>query len=355
MVDRYVDGLEQAARESLPAPVFDYFRQGARDGATAAEAVEAWDRLRFLPRVLTDVTNVDVGTTLLGTDVSSPFGVAPTTLQRAAHPEGEVAMARAAAATGSMLVVSSNAGTTFEEIGATGAAWWLQMYVTPDREATCPVVERAVAAGARAIVLTADTPVVGTKYAPPVWDSIDPSWLRVNFADEQSDLDARREKATNLDPRDIGWLASRFGVPVVVKGVLRSDDARRCVDAGAAAVWVSNHGGRQLDRAAATPEVLPAVADEVGDQAEVYVDGGVRRGAHGLAAAALGARGVFLGRPPLYALADDGADGVVRALTELKDGLVEALRLAGCSRLEAVRRDLLHPRRACDRGHASPI
>src|SRR4051812_39128597 len=275
MSGRYADRVESAAREALPEEVFTYFAQGSGAGISAAEATAAWTGYRFLPRVLRDVTDVDVTTTLLGTDLSSPFAVAPTTLQRAAHPDGEITMARGVAAAGSLLVISSNAGTRFADLAVAGAAWWLQMYVTADRTLTEPVVEAAVAAGARAVVLTADTPVVARKHSAgaSVWDAVEPSWLRVNFPEPPGDTGAASDKATDLGPQDVDWLAKRFGVPVVVKGVLHPADARRCVDAGAAAVWVSNHGGRQLDRAVATAHALGPVADEVGADAEVYVDG----------------------------------------------------------------------------------
>jgi 4-hydroxymandelate oxidase len=326
------DQLEERAREVLPEPVHRYVRQGARDSVSTAEATAAWDRLRFLPQVLRDVTDVDTSTTLLGTHVTTPVAVAPTTLQRAVHPDGEVAMARAVAASGSLMVVSSNAGTTFEEIGATGVPWWLQMYVTAERPLCEPLLQRAAAAGARAVVLTADTPVVGTKYddGPTIWDVVDPSYLRANFPPGHGDAPGE-EKATDLGPQDVEWLAGVSGLPVVVKGVLQPNDARRCVDAGAAAVWVSNHGGRQLDRAAATADCLAGVVDAAGPDAEVYVDGGVRDPGHVLAALALGARGVFLGRPPLWALAVDGEAGVRDLLQGLTVGLEEALMLAGCS------------------------
>ena len=342
MTGRYVDFVRQLARERLPEEVFRYFDQGAGDGVSAAEAGPAWERFRFLPRVLRDVTEVDLTTTLLGTEVSSPFAIAPSTLQRAAHPEGEVAMAQGAQRCGSLVVVSSNAGRSFADIGAVGTPWWLQIYVTADRSATVPVVERAVDAGARAIVLTADTPVVATKQAGgrSVWDVTDPAWVRANFAPHTGDP-AASEKATDLGPHDIAWLADHCQVPVVVKGVLHPADARRCVDAGAAAVWVSNHGGRQLDRVLATADALHAVATEVAGAAEVYVDGGVRRGTDALVAAALGARATFVGRPALFALATDGPEGVERVLQELATELTEALRLAGCPSLEGLPADLL--------------
>ncbi|HZJ06315.1 MAG TPA: alpha-hydroxy acid oxidase [Nocardioidaceae bacterium] len=344
-MSQWADSLERLAGEVLPEPVYRYFRQGARDGVSAGEASAAWDRYRFLPSVLRDVTEVDCSTTALGTSLSSPLAIAPTTLQRAAHPEGELAMARAVAQAGSLLVVSSNSGSTFEEIAATGVRWWLQAYVPADREACKPLLRRAVEAGARAVVLTADTPVVGVKYdgaAATVWDVVDPALLRVNFrpppvdslghasGDSLGDL-----KATDLGPADIARLGEETGLPVVVKGVLRPEDARRCVEAGAAAIWVSNHGGRQLDYAAATAHCLAAVADEVGSDAEVYVDGGVRSARHVLSAVSLGARAVFLGRLPLYALAVDGGDGVARLLAELGAELEDAMRLVGVSGLNA--------------------
>jgi 4-hydroxymandelate oxidase len=342
--DRFGD-LEARASRVLPEPVFRYFRQGSRDGVSAAEATDAWDSYRLLPHVLRDVTDVDVATTLLGTTLSTSIGIAPTTLHRAAHPDGEVATARAAAAQGALMVLSSNAGSTVEDVSATGVDWWLQVYVTADRPACLPLLTRAVDAGAKAIVLTADTPVVGAKYdeAPVVWDVIEPSWLRSNFGADHG-TEPGHEKATDLGPHDVDWLATVTGLPVVVKGVLRPADARRCIDAGAGAVWVSNHGGRQLDFAAATADCLAGVVAEVGDDAEVYVDGGLRNGRQALVAHALGARAVFLGRLPLYALTLGGQDGVEELLAGLTGELVDALRLAGCASPRQATQGLLRTR-----------
>ncbi|GAB2882564.1 alpha-hydroxy acid oxidase [Nocardioides pacificus] len=324
------ESLEARARDRLAPEVFEYVVQGAREGATTAEATRAWEQVRLHPRVLRDVTDVDLGVTLLGHEVEVPWGVAPTTFQRAVHPDGELAVARATADAGSVMVVSSNAGTPFAHIGETGVHWWLQAYLSSDRTLAEPLLARAVAAGARAVVLTVDTPVVGTKYRrgeATVWESVDRSLLRVNF-DPGYDQQPGSEKALDLGPHDIGWVGALTGLPVVVKGVLRPDDALRCVQAGAAAVWVSNHGGRQLDRAVSTASALPAVAKAVGDQAEVYVDGGVRTGLDVLTACALGAQAVFLGRPPLYALVD-GEAGVTAWHGELATQTTEALRLSG--------------------------
>jgi 4-hydroxymandelate oxidase len=339
MTGRSWDEWIELAAERLPEPVLDYFLQGARDRVTTSEASAAWDAWRLVPRVLRDVTEIESGTSLLGTDVRMPLGIAPTSLQKAAHPDGEVAMARAVARSDSLLVLSSNSGSTFEQVAATGVRWWLQMYVTSDRAATLPVLERAASSGASAIVLTTDTPVVGTMYGPGanVWDVVDPRWLRVNFP-ELNDT----EKALDLGPQDIDWLATASGLPVVVKGVLHPVDARRCVDAGAAAVWVSNHGGRQQDFAVATAAVLADIAAAVDGRAQVYVDGGVRTGRHVAVAEALGADAVFLGRPPLLALAAAGEEGVVGLLGQLFQEYIEARRLLGTPLRADLARTLLY-------------
>lgn len=335
MCGRWLDALEGRAAEALPASVHRYIRQGSRDGVSAAEAVTAWRDLRFRPHVLTDVTHVQTAVTLLGTPVSAPIAVAPSTFQKAVHPDGELAMATATRDAGSLLVVSSNAGTPFADIGATGVPWWLQIYLPADRSLALPTLERAASAGARALVLTVDTPVVGTKHdnGPTIWEETDPALLRVNFEEDTHNLPGFA-KATDLGPRDIAWLHDRTGLPVVVKGVLRGDDAVRSVEAGAAAVWVSNHGGRQLDRSISTAHALPAVVEAIGARAEVYVDGGLRTGLDVLSALTLGARATFLGRLPLWALVE-GSRGVLRMHRELREELVESMRLAGVADLVA--------------------
>lgn len=330
-------GLEQAAREAMPAPLFEYVAHGAGDHVTLGEASGGWEQVRLWPHVLRDVTVVDTGTTLLGRRHALPWGVAPTSLQRAVHPDGELATARATAAAGGLLVVSSNAGTAFDEIAATGVEWWLQVYLPSDRTLAGPLLDRAVAAGARAVVLTVDTPVVGswTPAGPLVWDVVEPGLVRVNF-DEGYDDQPGSEKALDLGPHDLDWLSERTGLPVVAKGVLRPDDARRCLQAGAAAVWVSTHGGRQLDRAVATATALPAVRAAVGEEAQVYVDGGVRSGLDVLTALALGADAAFLGRPFVHALVE-GQSGVARLHEVLRTELLEAMRVSGCRSVPELR------------------
>jgi 4-hydroxymandelate oxidase len=332
---RWLDQVEALAREALPAAVFRYVAEGARDEISLREASSAWDAVRLAPRVLRDVRSVHTGATLLGTDFATPIGIAPMTLQRAADAGGEVTMAAAAERAGVPMVLSSNAGSTFAEVAATGAHWWLQVYVAADRSDSVPMLEAAAAAGAEAVVLTADTPVLGTRYplpaGPGVWEVADPRWIGANAALPIGPDPEDRQKAMDLGPADIGWLGEVTGLPVVVKGVLRPDDARRCVAAGARAVWISNHGGRQLDQAVATARCVEAVRAAVGETAEVYVDGGIRSGLHALIALALGADAVFVGRPLFHALAAEGGAGVDRALGEYARELTESMQLAGCT------------------------
>jgi 4-hydroxymandelate oxidase len=360
-----LDELEKQATRQLPPPVSEYFNQGASAGLATSAAPAAWDKLRFRPRVLRDVSGVRTATRVLGHELATPILIAPTTLQRAAHPDGEVATARAAAAAGSLMVVSSNAGSDFGDIAATGARWWLQAYILRDRGLTTAMLQRGRDAGASAIVLTVDTPVVGCKRnaGQPVWDVVPEDLLRVNL-DTRGLPESALDKADDLTPDAIGWLHEVTGLPVVVKGILRADDARTAAAAGAAAIYVSNHGGRQLDQAIATADALPEIAAAVqGTGAEVYVDGGLRRAEHVLAALALGARAAFLGRPVLWALtagratgtpvaaaghADDenqigrgGSAGVAALLTELTDELVQVMMLAGARDAAELTADLV--------------
>ncbi len=327
-----------AGRAAMPPAMRDYVAAGSWDEITAGEAASAWARHRLRPRVLHGGGEPNVDTALLGRPAATPIGIAPTSLQRLAHPDGEVAMAAGARTAGCVHVVSSNAGHRFAEIGARAGAWWLQLYLPPDRRSALPVVEVARAGGASALVLTVDTPQPGPKRRPDeaAWADIDLSWFRCNFDDPET-----VRWATDLHPPDIGWLGEASGLPVVVKGVLRADDAISCVEAGAAAVWVSNHGGRQLDRAVPTAVALPEVVAAVAGRAEVYVDGGIGSGLDALTALALGAQGVFLGRLPAYALAAGGADAVADLIGDLTADLALAMQLAGVRDLEEIGPDLL--------------
>jgi 4-hydroxymandelate oxidase len=344
-----LDDLHGRALRRLQPEVAEHFDQGAGEGLTAGEAAAAWDRLRLRPRVLRDVSSVSTAATVLGHQLATPIMVAPAAMQRAAHPDGEVATARAAVAAGSLMEVSTNSGSRFAEIGATGVPWWLQVYVLRDRGLTRAILDRAVEAGASALVLTADTPVVGRKRSAgkAIWEVVPEDFLLANVEDASVPADGL-DKADDLSPDVIGWLRDATGLPVVVKGVLRDDDARAAVSAGASAVQVSNHGGRQLDLAVSTAAALPEIAAALaGSGAEVYVDGGIRRAEHVLAALALGANGVFIGRPVLWALAaggssgQGGCDGVVELLSEFTDELGHSMMLAGARSLSELTPDLV--------------
>lgn len=340
---RWIDELESRAEAIVPGPAAEYFRQGAGPGISASEAVAAWEAVRLRPRILRDVSRVSLTTTVAGQPVASPFLIAPSTLQRLAHPDGESAVARAAKASGSLMCVSSNAGTAFRDIGAAGAPWWIQGYIMRDRELSARLLYAAREAGATAIVLTADTPVVGHKETSgdSVWDLVSDDQLLANIDAERLDS-GTLDKAADLTFADIAWLRDAVGLPVIVKGVLRGDDARACADAGAAAVIVSNHGGRQLDQAIPTARALPEVVAALdGTGVEVYVDGGVRRGVHALAALAMGARAVLLGRPVLWALAVNGESGVRRLLGDLDEELGHAMTLAGTVSIADIGADLV--------------
>jgi 4-hydroxymandelate oxidase len=264
--------LERRARHLLTPEVYDYYAGGAGSERTLRASVHAWQQHWLMPRVLRDVSAADTSVRLPGDTVArTPVGVAPTGFQGLASPDGEVATARGAAAAGALMIVSSRCSRRLEDIGRAaadgGGAWWFQVYVLRDRGLTARLAGRAVAAGARALVLTADTPVVGRKRRDRGEGVVTEAEFTVNTG-PLDDL-ARADQAADLTFADIGWLARLGGVPVLVKGVLRADDARACVAAGAAGVIVSNHGGRQLDRAVPTAQALLAGAATVAGTAGV--------------------------------------------------------------------------------------
>jgi 4-hydroxymandelate oxidase len=315
------------ARAVLPDEVFAYVDGGSGDEVTRDEAAAAWGALRFRPRALRDVSSVDSGTSLFGVDLAAPVLVAPTASHGLVHADGEVATALGAATAGSALILSTRATRPIADVAAAAdGRWWFQVYVMRDRRATHDLVRRAADAGARALVLTGDTPVLGRR---PRAGRLEP-------------LAAHLEQDPAATAADIGWLADVSGLPVLVKGVLRGDDAARCVDAGAAGIVVSNHGGRQLDRAVATALALPDVVAAVGSQVPVLVDGGIDDGGDILAALALGAAAVLVGRPVLWALAAGGADGVRTTVVALGDDLRQVMALAGVARLDDVDASLLY-------------
>ena len=334
--------LEERARRVLDPAAYDFYAGGAGDETTLAASAEAWLQIALRPHVLRDVTGVDTRVRLLGRELPTPVCVAPVGFQTLAHPDGELATARGARRAGSLLTMSSRSSLRIEEVAASAGPWWFQAYVLRDRGLTRELVRRAAGAGAAAIVLTGDTPYLGRRRRDRDPGLVPDSVFRVNLGDGVSR--ALGEQAADVTYDDIAWLREISGLPVVVKGVLRGDDARVCVSAGASGVWVSNHGGRQLDGAVPTaralPEVADAVADAVAEPAEVYADGGIRTGVDVLRALALGARAVFVGRPVLWCLATGGEDGVAEGLAELSGGLAHAMGLAGVTTLAEIDRGL---------------
>jgi len=346
--------LEAIARAQIPATSWDYYAGGAGDEATLRDNVEAYARLRLMPRVLVDVSKLTLATTALGAPIAFPVLVAPLACQRLAHADGEAATARGAAAAGTIMVVSTLATMRLEDVAtAADAPKWFQLYVHKDHGLTRALIDRAVAAGYRAIVLTVDTPRLGRRERDVRNGFTLPRGLALaNFTGDAARTPATTGgsglaayAASHLDDAltwdDLAWVRAQSSLPLAIKGVVRADDARRAVELGAAAVIVSNHGGRQLDGTIATIDALPAVADAVGGRAEVYVDGGVRRGTDVLKALALGARAVLLGRPVLWALAAGGAEGVTQALALLRAELDHALALAGVPSVRDVPRDVV--------------
>jgi isopentenyl diphosphate isomerase/L-lactate dehydrogenase-like FMN-dependent dehydrogenase len=352
-----------AAKARLTPPAYDYYVSGALTEWTLRQNDEAFRRWRFHKRVLVDVSSIDTSTTVLGTDIPFPVLVAPTAFHKLADPEGEVATARAVRAVGSLMVVSTLATASLEEVATTGVERWFQLYVQKDRGLTRELIDRAVAAGYTAIVLTVDTPFIGIRSTELRNRFQLPEGLSLaNFGaalhpggsgagqDSASGLRAFSEQFDQtLDWRDLEWLcaqcaaASGAGLPVLAKGILTGTDARRAVDGGVAGVVVSNHGGRQLDGDPGTLDALPEVVDEVGGDTEILLDGGVRTGPDVVKAVALGARAVLIGRPVLWGLAAGGQAGVERVLSLLRDEVTDTLRQAGVPRLADVGPGLLRP------------
>ena len=346
----------RSARSTIPKDCLDYYEGGALDEITLRENVAGWERLKLYYRVLAGVKERELATTVLGQRISMPIAVAPTAFHKLACDAGEIATARAAKAAGTLFILSSLSNTAMESVFPEAASpRWFQLYVYKDRAITLDLVRRAEAAGAEAIVLTVDAPGLGTRERDTRNNFRLPDGLVVqnlaplgkgNFPQVTgSGLAAyvRDNFKQDLGFDDLEWLCGATRLPVVVKGVCRGDDAQRATEHGAKAIVVSNHGGRQLDTAPPTCEILPHVADAVGDRGEIYVDGGIRRGSDVLKAIALGARAVLVGRPILWGLCVSGEQGAIKILEILRRELDEAMLLCGCTTLNDIDRSLLAP------------
>lgn len=347
---------EAAARDRLPPATWGYYAGGANDEVTLRANRAAFDDVALRYRTMIDVSRRDQSTTVLDAPLSLPVLIAPTAMQRMAHEEGECATARAAHRAGTIMIVSTTATTSCADVrAAAGGPMWFQLYIYRDRGVTCALLERAREAGYQAIMLTVDAPVLGRRERDIRLGFTLPPHLRIANA-VHAGMDAVPDAAHDasglmlhfrdlhdpaLTPKDIEWVRQVSGLPVVVKGIVRGDDAVRAVEHGAVGVAVSNHGGRQLDTAVPSIRALPEVVEALQGRAEVYLDGGVRRGTDVLKALALGARAVLIGRPVIWGLAVAGEDGVVDVLRLLREELDLAMALAGAPTIDRITPDLV--------------
>jgi len=348
--------FERAAEGVMTTMARDYYAGGAGEEITLRGNISAFQRLRLFPRMLVDVSHVHPGTTVLGQPLSMPLLIAPTAFHRMAHPDGELATARAAKASGIGMVASSIATCSLEEIASCGPQpRWFQLYVYRDRALSAEMVSRAEASGYSALVLTVDAPRFGRRYADMRNHFNLPEGMTLaNFARDGvgsmkkvkggSSLSAyvADQFDTSLTWNDVEWLRGITKLPILVKGIIRADDAKLALEHGLDGVVVSNHGGRQLDGVPPSIEALPAVADVLQGKIELLMDGGVRRGTDILKALSLGAKAVLMGRPILWGLASGGEQGVCKVLSLLREEYELALMLAGCPSSASVDPTIVH-------------
>ena len=347
--------LERLAKERLPVLAYDYYRSGAWDETTLKANREAYEKLKIHYKILVDVEKRDLSTTIFGQHIDFPILVAPTAFHKLAHPDGELATGRAAVKAKTIMTLSSLSTTTIEEVAeATNKTFWFQLYINKQREYTRDLVARAEIAGAKALVVTVDTPLWGRRerdvrngfHLPPGLSAINlVKYQQDGIAKGQTGAGLGQSFAWMLDAtlqwKDLDWLASITKLPIIIKGVCRVDDAIKATEHGIKGILVSNHGGRQMDSAPATIDVLPAIVDAVGNRTTVLMDGGIRRGTDAMKALAQGAKAVLVGRPVLWGLAAGGQQGVEKALSMLREELDLGMALSGCRNLKELNRSLL--------------
>ncbi|KAL2476506.1 Peroxisomal (S)-2-hydroxy-acid oxidase GLO1 [Abeliophyllum distichum] len=347
-----VTEYQAIAKEKLPKMVYDYYASGAEDQWTLAENRNAFSRILFRPRILIDVSKIDLSTTVLGFKISMPIMIAPTAMQKMAHPEGEYATARAASAAGTIMTLSSWATSSVEEVASTGPGIrFFQLYVYKDRNVVAQLVRRAERAGFKAIALTVDTPRLGRREAdiknrfvlPPFLTLKNFEGLDLGKMDQANDSGLASYVAGQIDRtlswKDVKWLQSITSMPILVKGVITAEDTRLAVQNGAAGIIVSNHGARQLDYVPSTIMALEEVVKAAQGRVPVFLDGGVRRGTDVFKALALGASGIFIGRPVVFSLAAEGEAGVRKVLQMLREEFELTMALSGCRSLKEITRD----------------
>ena len=351
---------ETLAKQHLSQMALDYYASGAWDEITLRDNRAAFERYKLRPRMLVDVSQRDLSTTIVGQTLPLPILIAPMAFQCLAHPEGEIATAKAAAKLGSTMILSTLATKSIEavaqasqnpnyQLAISNSRLWFQLYVHRDRGLTKALVERAYKAGYQALCLTVDAPVLGKRERDTRNQFVLPPGMELANLAALSDLEIAYKPGESglfayfleqLNPaltwKDLEWVQSLSPLPLVVKGILRGDDAIRAVESGAKAVIVSNHGGRQLDSAIASIDALSEIVAAIGNKADILVDGGIRRGTDILKALALGAKAVLLGRPILWGLAVGGEAGVQHVIELLRDELDIAMALSGCAKLSDI-------------------
>ncbi|KAH1055769.1 hypothetical protein J1N35_033834 [Gossypium stocksii] len=344
-----VNEFQELARQALPKMYYDYYSGGAEDEYTLKQNVEAFQGITIRPRILVDVSRIDLSTTVLGYKISAPILIAPSAKHKWAHPEGEVATARAAAACDTIMILSYRSTCTIEEVASScNAVRFFQCYVYKRRDISANLVQRAERCGYKAIVLTVDSPRLGRREKDIKNKMVNPQLK--NFeglvstqvsTDDGSNIeafDANTAFDASLSWKDIGWLRSITNLPVLLKGVLTHEDAIKAVEVGVDGIVVSNHGARQLDYAPPTISVLEEVVGAVKGKVPVLFDGGIRRGTDVFKALALGAQAVLIGRPAVFGLAAKGEYGVKRVIEMLRDELELTMALSGCPTLNHISR-----------------
>ncbi|KAH9713775.1 peroxisomal (S)-2-hydroxy-acid oxidase GLO4 [Citrus sinensis] len=352
--------FQELARLALPKMYYDFYAGGAEDEHTLKENVEAFHRITFRPRILVDVSRIDLSTTILDYKISAPIIIAPTAWHKLANPEGEVATARAAASCNTIMVLSFTSSSSIEEVAAScNAVCFYQLYVLKKRDIAATLVQRAERNGFKALVLTADAPRLGRREADIKNKMIKPQLKNLEgllstkvSSDTGSNLeaDAREAMDASLSWKDLEWLRSITNLPILIKGILTREDAIKAVEVGVAGIIVSNHGARQLDYSPATISVLEEVVHAVKGRVPILMDGGVRRGTDVFKALALGAQAVLIGRPVVYGLAAKGEYGVRRVIEMLKDEFELTMALTGCPSVKHITRN--HVRTEHERIHS---
>jgi len=345
---------EREAAKKLPQMAYDYYRSGAFDEITLQENMSAYQKIRLLPRILRNVSDIDLSVELFGQKLSMPLLVAPMAFQAMAHPEAEAATAQGVKRADITMLLSTLSTTPMETVvELTGGATWFQLYVHKDREMVKGLVQRAEKAGCKALVLTVDAPAMGRRERDVRNGFRLPETLFVDHLEGYSRDKENKEGGSGLETyfkemldasltwEDVAWLRSITSLPVLLKGVMHPEDARLAVENGASGIVVSNHGGRQLDTAPATIEVLPAIAAQVDSRIPLLMDGGIRRGTDIVKALAKGADAVLVGRPILWGLTLEGSQGVHQILELLREELHLAMALCGCTSIQDINESLL--------------